>query len=732
MRSLVRAVVTAIACLTPTLALAGEEAVPAAAQAPEAAQQAAVAEPAPAPPAAQPAAPVPIGLIDFARHPFGTLPSLSPDGTQIAIVYRTEDKRALAVRSTTNGDEQPPRVLGAIRYAPRWTRWTKNGRILLSVERYQVRTQMRALERPPEPPQPIYDRRGRVVGFMMPPLPPAKELPAGRLVYLLSFNAENGRSRHLGRDWEDPVPIQDDVLSWLPGDPRRVLIAYDEAERFASQRVARPAVEAMSATSGALRTMVMPDKRVQRWFADHDGLVSLGEGDRPDGSKVLYRRDGRKLVEVPTYVSTLEASARFAAYSYDPDVIYAWAPVQGRQALVALRLSDAAIEGVFAHPKFDVTGPLVFDEAQRKLVGVGYVDDDVQLHALDESLARERELMARAVPGLVLENVSESADKQLALVRASSDVRAPAYYLYDRTKKEMRLELLEYPRLEGLTLQPMTPVRYFARDGLEIPAYLTRPPGNPASAPAIVLVHDGPSERAQRRFDPLVQWLARSGFAVLEPNFRGSSGYGLALRSAGMGEWGGTMQNDLEDAAAWLVSEGIADANRIGIYGRGYGGYAALLSVLRASTPFRAAASHGGPTDLALLLEDDERERVEPDWSFSVMGARKPKKKQLAELSPISHVASLDKPVLLLHSQYDERVRLEHSERFAKLAQKAGKPVELVIFEGELHQLALESNRVLWFEKLSAFFEKSLAAPPEAAPAAEAAPIATPNEEKTP
>jgi len=728
MRSLVRAVVTAVACLAPALARADEGMAPAAAEAREAAQQAAVAEPAPD---AQPPAPVPIGLADFARHPFGTLPSLSPDGSQMAIVYRTEDRRALAVRSISGGEESPPRVLGAIRDAPRWTRWTKNGRILLSVERYQARTPMRALERAPEPPRPIYDRRGRLVGFTMPPQPPAKELPAGRLVYLLSFNAETGRSRHLGRDWEDPVPIQDDVLSWLPADPRRILIAYDEVERFASQRVARPGVEAMSATSGALRTLVMPDKRVQRWFADHDGMVSLGEGDRPDGSKLLYRRDGRKLIEVPTYVSTLEASARFAAHSYDPDVIYAWAPVQGRQALVALRLSDSAVEGVFAHPKYDVSGPLVFDEVQRKLVGVTYVDDDVQLHPLDESLARERELMARAVPGLVLENVSESADKKLVLVRASSDVRAPVYYLYERAKKQMRLELLEYPRLEGVALQPMTPVRYFARDGLEIPAYLTRPPGNPASAPAIVLVHDGPSERAQRRFDPLVQWLARSGFAVLEPNFRGSSGYGLALRSAGIGEWGGTMQNDLEDAAAWLVAEGIADANRIGIYGRGYGGYAALLSVLRASTPFRAAASHGGPTDLALLLDDDERERVEPDWSFSVMGARKLKKKRLAELSPISHVASLGEPVLLLHSQYDERVRLEHSERFAKLAQKAGKPVELVIFDGELHQLAREPNRVLWFEKLTAFFEQSLAAS-EAEPAPEAAPIIAPTEEKTP
>ena len=467
--------------------------------------------------AAAPVAPEPIGLKDFARHPYATLPALSPDGREMAVVFRVEDSRALATRKTAADDESAPRVLGALRTRPRWTTWTKNGRILVSLERFLPRTEMAASEGPVEPPTPIFDRRGRIVGWQLPRQPPRKEFPAGRLVYLVSFNAERGRSRHLGRDWKEPVPIQDDVLSWLPADPRRILIGYDEAERFASQRVARPSVEAMSVTTGGVRTLVPYNKRVQRWFADHDGEVRLGEGDRPDASTILYRREGRKLVEIPTYVSTLEANVRFAGYSYDPDLIYAWAPVHGRQALVSYRLSDASVEGVFAHERFDVTGPLVFDETQRKLVGVGFIDDVPQLHAIEESLAKERELMARAVPGLVLETVSESADKGLALVRASSDVRPPIYYLYDRTKKEMRLELVEYPRLEGLPLQPMEPVKFFARDGLEIPAYLTRPSGNPTKAPAIVFVHDGPDQRAHRRFDPLVQWLARSGFAVLEP-----------------------------------------------------------------------------------------------------------------------------------------------------------------------------------------------------------------------
>jgi dipeptidyl aminopeptidase/acylaminoacyl peptidase len=244
------------------------------------------------------------------------------------------------------------------------------------------------------------------------------------------------------------------------------------------------------------------------------------------------------------------------------------------------------------------------------------------------------------------------------------------------------------------------------------------------------MVHDGPARRVHRRFDPLVQWLARSGFAVLEPNYRGSSGYGLELRAAGSGEWGGAMQDDLEDAARWLASEGIADARRVGIYGRGYGGYAALLGVLRANTPFRAAASYAGPTDLVELLEDDDKERVEPDWSHTVMGARKQKRSRLIELSPIAHVAKLDRPVLLLHPEHDERVLLEHSERFAKLAAKAGRPVELVVFPGELHELAREPNRMLWFEKLTAFFQESLAPPPEV-PAAPAAEAETPSPEES-
>jgi dipeptidyl aminopeptidase/acylaminoacyl peptidase len=680
-----------------------------------------------APPAAEAAKePSEPTLEQFAAHPYASLPALSPDGKQIAIVFRTGPQRTIALRPTDPTDStRPPRLLGSVRSRPLWLRWTKQERVLVAVERFQPRVYLEAMEGDVRPPVPILNRYGQVVGYSIPPQPPRKEMPAGKVHYVHSFHASKFGQRHLGKRWEDPVPIQDDVISWLPNDPMRVLINYDPVERFGAARVKRPSVQLMSVASGSLRRLVGEDRRIQRWFADHDGNVVFGEGtpaDRP----ILYRREGRQLVEVNTYVEELEGAVRFAAHSYDPDLIYVWALVSGRQALLLMRVSDRAIEGVFAHPELDVTGPLVFDQKLRKLVGVGYVDDVPRLHALDESLALERALMERALPGQVLEYVSESDDQSLLLVRASSDVTPPSYYLYDRAKKELSPEFAEHPELEGVALAPMQRVTYYARDGLAIPAYLTRPLGAPKGGPAIVWVHDGPDERAQRRFDPLVQWLARRGFAVLEPNYRGSSGYGESFRSLGFGGWGGAMQDDLDDAAAWLAAEGIADPKRIGIYGRGYGGYAALSALARAPSLFRAAASHAGPSDLEALLEDDEKDRVEADWSRRVLGARKANRERLRALSPIAQASAISGPVLLLHSDNDEYVRFDQSKELLEALLEAGKRVELVEFPNELRELAAEQNRVLLFQRLTQFFETHLAAQPAqpATPTSDAPPPA--------
>jgi dipeptidyl aminopeptidase/acylaminoacyl peptidase len=464
-----------------------------------------------------------------------------------------------------------------------------------------------------------------------------------------------------------------------------------------------------------LKRVVREDDHVQRWHADWNGDVRLGEADL-NGTYQLYLREGSRLTAVKTYVSALESEVRFAAYTTDPDVIYAWGPVQGRQALLTLKLSTGEADGVFAHPEVDVDGPLIFDDAHH-LVAVGYVDDVQRSQVLNENLAHEREAIERALPGLVIEPVSESADHRLVVVRASSDVRPPRYFLFDRTKRELSQEFSEYPALEDAELAPMERVTIWARDGLALPAYLTRPLGKKGKVPTVVLVHDGPAQRAMRRFDPLVQWLARRGYAVLEPNYRGSSGYGTKFRSLGFGQWNGAMQDDLEDAAAWLVNEGIADPERLAIFGRGYGGYAALMAVTRNPTRFQAAASYGAPTDLVALLEDDEQDRVESDWSQSVLGLRPRDDARLREASPVVAAPKFAKPVLLMHAEHDEHVRYEQAKGLAEALQKAGKAVELVTFPDELYEPGDEANRVLLFQKLTGFLDAHLGAPAEKKPA---------------
>ncbi len=667
--------------------------------------------------AAAPKAREDLTLETFAAHPQAALPSLSPDGRELAVVLRAGGKRLVVIRPALEGVATQPRAVGAVRSRPLWLRWTKD-RVLLSVERFQHEMLMDATEEPVRPPTPIFNRRGQVVGYDIGPQPLRKEFPAGRVTYVYAMREDRMRDWHLGRRWEDPVPIQDDVLSWLPADPRRVLISYDPAERIRGQ-VARPTVMSMSISTGAVKRVVRDDEHVQRWHADWNGEVRLGEAD-VKGAYVLFRRDGSKVVPVPTYVSALESDVRFAAYTPDPDVIYAWGPVQGRQALLTLRLSTGKADGVFAHPEVDVTGPLIFDDAHH-LVAVGYVDDVPRLQVLDEKLAREREAMERALPDLVIEPVSESGDHRLVVVRASSDVRSPRYFLFDRAKRELSEEFSEYPTLDDAQLAPMERVTVWARDGLGLPSYLTRPLTPPASGkpPAIVLVHDGPGDRAMKRFDPLVQWLARRGYAVLEPNYRGSSGYGTKFLSLGFGQWNGAMQDDLDDAAAWLAGQGIADPARIAIFGRGYGGYAALMAVARSPSKFVAAASYGAPTDLVELLEDDERDRVESDWSRSVLGLRPRDDARLREISPLFNVAKISKPVLLMHAERDQHVRSDQAEELAEALEKAGKPAQLVILQDELYEPADEANRVLLFQSLTEFLNAQLgaAAAPPAPPA---------------
>jgi len=251
-------------------------------------------------------------------------------------------------------------------------------------------------------------------------------------------------------------------------------------------------------------------------------------------------------------------------------------------------------------------------------------------------------------------------------------------------------------------------VSYRARDGLEIPAYLTVPAGaSPSNLPVIVILHDGPTDRAHWGFDATVQFLASRGFAVFQPNFRGSSGYGLDLERAGYRAWGGAMQDDVADGVRWLVSEGIADPDRIGVYGSGYGGYAALLALAADPELFRAGASWGAVTDRAALL-DRPGDYSSPDWNHPTVGATPSDREALAARSPAHLADRIRAPVLLAHGTKDRVVAVAQLRAMEDALDAANRPFESEEYRNQGHEFSDESDRIDFHERLVRFFEQNL------------------------
>jgi dipeptidyl aminopeptidase/acylaminoacyl peptidase len=222
-------------------------------------------------------------------------------------------------------------------------------------------------------------------------------------------------------------------------------------------------------------------------------------------------------------------------------------------------------------------------------------------------------------------------------------------------------------------------------------------------------VHGGPWTRDWIRWDPEVQLLATRGFAVLQPNFRGSSGLGTRHLEAGYREWGQKIQDDITDGVKWAIAQGIVDPDRVGIYGGSFGGYAALAGAVKTPDLYRATAAYAPVTDIEIMLSDDKWYDFPTEWAEKMVGGGRGDTDRLRAASPLRHPDEFRIPVLLGHGVDDPIVHVRQSQRMAKALRDAGKEVTYLEFPDEVHGFALESNRIRWYEALIAFFEKNLA-----------------------
>lgn len=399
---------------------------------------------------------------------------------------------------------------------------------------------------------------------------------------------------------------------------------------------------------------------------------------------------------------------RYYGYSEATDSIF----LEVGQQLVAKRLADG-VEAPVGQTSSQPSLSLVWDEHADALVGLSTGAERPSIEWLDPQVGAAHATLARAFKGRDVDLWGWSRDRGRFLARVSAPSAPAVWYLYDRARKEISPVGEEYPELNGVALGTTKWITYKARDGLEIPAYVTLPPGVTSAdkLPLIVLPHGGPAARDGYDFDYLAQFLATRGYAVLQPQFRGSWGFGQAFEDAGKGEWGGKMQTDLLDGVAALAKSGEIDSSRVCIVGGSFGGYSALAGATIHAGSYKCAVSIAGISDLGVLLNEKGRiygrDGAAMEELRENLGAASVEKLQAT--SPLRHAAQAARtPILLIHGEQDTVVPIEQSELMANRLRELNVPHEYVVLAGENHYLTKTATRTRTLEAIEQFLGKHL------------------------
>jgi dipeptidyl aminopeptidase/acylaminoacyl peptidase len=356
-------------------------------------------------------------------------------------------------------------------------------------------------------------------------------------------------------------------------------------------------------------------------------------------------------------------------------------------------------------PEYDVAQVLVSRKTHAP-VAASVVRERLEWTVLDPAYAGDFAALAAQVPG-DMDVESTDRDDRVWLVSSAVDTGSRSYWTYDRTTRSAEKIFAMRPELDRYTLAPMTPVRYPARDGLTIHGYLTTPAGVPARGlPAILLVHGGPWTRDLWGYNGTVQWLANRGYAVLQPNFRGSTGYGKAHLNAGDRAWATAMHTDLLDAKDWLVAQGIADPRRVAIMGGSYGGYATLAALAFAPDAFACGVDIVGPSNLNTLLAS-----IPPYWETlrATFTQRMGDSEDfLSAHSPLFKADAIRAPLLIGQGANDPRVKMAESDQIVAAMRRNGQPVTYVVFEDEGHGFARPENAIRFNATVEAFLRDHL------------------------
>lgn len=508
------------------------------------------------------------------------------------------------------------------------------------------------------------------------------------------------------------------VIDWNPDEDGHVLMIRDYVpEQSVGTRLAQTkeglGVDLINTRTLASKTVEQPDTGASEFISDGYGHVRVKgsrgnrDGYTTEGTRYFYRTTESKSWLPMSIVD--DSREGFDPHAVDPtrNVAFGLKRLDGRLAAYSMALDGSGKqELIFAHPEVDVSGFVKIGRRDR-VIGVRYVTDIAQVHYIDPGIASMTAALSKAIPDLPLIRVIDSSeDERKMLIWAGSDTNPGSYFLFDRDARSLNNLLGSRAAVESMALGKMQPIKYRARDGAEIPGYLTLPPGktDAKGLPVIVMPHGGPASRDEWRFEWMVQFFALRGYAVLQPNFRGSTGYGQGwFQRNGFQSWQMAI-NDINDSGHWLVQQG-ADARRMAIVGWSYGGYAALQSNVVEPDLFKAVVAIAPVTDLEKLKTDRQ------GWSdFLIVSRYVGTGPHIKEGSPARNVEAFKAPVLMFHGDIDRNVDVGHARMMDERLRNAGKSSELHIFENRDHYLADSVIRRNMLSTSATFLEKAFAA----------------------
>lgn len=627
-----------------------------------------------------PCAAVTVDVAPYAKNDSVDTIKLSPNGDYYAAIVPMEGKSVLLIVHRADNKQTGTFNLGANTYIADFD-WVSPTRIIISTGR-----KFGALDQP-ELTGNLYGINADGSGALLLVGPDVTQMSTGS--HIQTRVAENASAF-----------LVDD----LPGDDRNVLVAISPLDADAFSRVDR-----MDVDSGKRIPVVHAPVRNARFMSDHKGIVRFASGLDKSGISHLYDRAGEN-TEWSQINNELSDDHREWPLGFSADDRTAYLGVthqSGPDSIVAMDMASGTRKQLFRD--VDSDPDTVIHEVGGGVIGATIVGGAPHtiIFDPDSTEARLYRSLEAAFPGERVEITSGTTDGHLVVVGISSDRDPGDFYLFDTVAKKADHMISRRDWFDPANMSKVSSFDFKARDGMKLYGYLTMPRGPGKNLPMVVLPHGGPfGIYDDWAFDPQTQLLAAAGYAVLQVNYRGSGGHGQAYQRAGQRQWGLAMQDDISDATRWAVAEGIADRQRICIFGGSYGGYAALMGAAKEPALYKCAVGYAGVYDLPLLVNSGGLADSSQAYLQRWMG----QPASLVAVSPINLARQIKVPVFLAAGGQDQTAPIVHSERMEKALRTAGVPVETLYIRTEGHGFFVDEHRKQFYNQLLGFLDRNIGA----------------------